>query len=854
MGRFVSLAGLACILACLVLLASCSQSKTTNVSTGNAIPTSVSLTTSSEVGSNVSLEVGKTLALTASARGARNNTIAETFSYLSSNPTVVTVATNGFVCAGTWDSLTLPQVCTPGTVGTAQVTATAQGVSSPPITVYVHQRITSIAVSKVPGQPATLSTTCLSKGAPSGPESWLYQATAMSGSTDITGSVGPFSWQQINPGTSAIVTLSSVPVTSPLNQEIVTASVPGEEPIFAAASGFNGQPTLVQTCPVQSISIAAANNSSTSISVNTGTSTTLEATVTDILGVTITGVPLTWSSSNQISIASGSGVTSTVFGSTFTATAAGVGATDVTASCTPPTCNAGFKPSLPIYPKTPISFTVTSSTAPTNPTAYVTTTACSDSAANPTNAACTPTVIPLTKASTAATFTAGTPVPLPASPNSFVFDPKGTNAYLGVASSHFGQNGAMVFSGSAATQFTTAFGTVLAISPDTTTVIFSDTSPLDPQNEVLICTNCNGSGRAVTPLLISNATAAAFSPDSLKAYILASSPAQGNNLYIYSKLDALQKIPLQAAATDSAFLGNGMFGYLAGGDPAGGASFPVCFDPTVGPALGSVTLPGATMLRALPDGNTILALAPPDVRTITASIGGTPGLGQNGCPSPRGVLTLTNSAPLSFDLGQGAFVPSQLIISMDGSTGYVLGKSPAPNSAPFPFVIVFNVNGQTTSVVSLVGNGIPLSASLSPAGNLLFVGADDGAVHIIDTALLQDTQQITFPFASAPLCFGSGTPATPVPKTLVGISAVTQNGSNWDYSYAVNSGPQLAVGETIVVTGMADGGNDGTFTILAVAGGKFTVANTSGVATSSAQNGSGTVPITCNPDLVAVKP
>jgi hypothetical protein len=852
MGRFVSLAGLSCIVVCLILLASCGQSSPTNVSAGNAVPTSVSLTASSAIGSNLSLEVGTTLALTATARGARNNVINETFSFLSSNPTVATVAANGFICAGTWDSLTLPQVCTPGVVGTTQITATAQGVSSPPITVYVHQRITSITVSKVPGQPATLSSTCLSKGGPSGPESWLYQATAMSGSNDITASVGPFSWQEINPGTAAIVNFTSPPVTSPLNQEIVSASVPGEEPIFAAASGFNGQPSLIQTCPVQSISIAAANNSSTAISVNTGTSTTLDATVTDEVGRTLTGVPLTWSSSNQISIASGAGISSNVFGSTFTATAAGVGAADVTASCTPPTCNAGlrnaqgFTPSLPIYAKTPITFTVTSSTAPANPTAYVTTTACASPTANPTNAACTPTIIPLTKTSTTATFTTGTPIALPASPNSFVFDPKGTNAYLGVTSSHFGQSGAMVFTGSAAMQFTSAFGTVLAISPDLSTVIFSDA--VNSPNQVFICSNCSATGRAVTPLAISGATAAAFSPDSLKAYIVA-----GNNLYVYSKIDALRNIALTAAATDVAFLGNGMYGYLAGADAAGGASFPVCFDPAAGPALGSVTIPGAKMLRTLP-GNMILALAPPSVETITASIGGTPMAGDIGCPAPRGVLTLSNSAPLSFDLGQGAIIPTQLIISSDGSTGYVLAQSPSPNSAPLPFVIVFSIHGQTTSQVSLTGNATPLSTSLSPAGNLLFVGADDGAVHIIDTALLQDVQQVTFPFASAPLCVGPGTPPTPVAKTVVGISGVSQNGSNWDYAYAVNSGPQLAVGETIVVTGMADGGNDGTFTVLAVGGGKFTVANTSGVATSSTQNGSGTVPITCNPDLVVVKP
>src|SRR5215469_17795264 len=80
MGRFVSLAGISSILLCLILLASCGQSSPTNVTTGNAVPTSVSLTTSSAVGSNVSLEVGKTLALTATARGARDQILSETFS------------------------------------------------------------------------------------------------------------------------------------------------------------------------------------------------------------------------------------------------------------------------------------------------------------------------------------------------------------------------------------------------------------------------------------------------------------------------------------------------------------------------------------------------------------------------------------------------------------------------------------------------------------------------------------------------------------------------------------------------------------------------------------------------------
>ena len=85
-----------------------------------------------------------------------------------------------------------PSVCTPGSTGIAQVTAVAHGVPSAPVTVYVHQHVTSVVINKVPNQPPTLSNICLSKRAPSGnPESWLYQAFAFNGNTDITSSVGP---------------------------------------------------------------------------------------------------------------------------------------------------------------------------------------------------------------------------------------------------------------------------------------------------------------------------------------------------------------------------------------------------------------------------------------------------------------------------------------------------------------------------------------------------------------------------------------------------------------------------------------------------------------------------------------
>src|SRR5277367_487128 len=145
MGRS-GLVGFAVLVALLLLLVAglvgCSGSSP--VTTGTfAVPASVVLSP----GPNVSLEIGAFQSFLASALTSTKTTIAEPVSYQSSNTAVLTVANNGLACAGSWNSLSSPQVCTPGPVGVAILTATAQGVSSPSTTVYVHQHIDKVVVS-----------------------------------------------------------------------------------------------------------------------------------------------------------------------------------------------------------------------------------------------------------------------------------------------------------------------------------------------------------------------------------------------------------------------------------------------------------------------------------------------------------------------------------------------------------------------------------------------------------------------------------------------------------------------------------------------------------------------------------
>ena len=833
MGKFFSAGSLGLLLVACALLPSCGSSSPTKVSP-EVPPTGVSLSP----GPNISLLAGEAISFSAAPT-------ADTFSYQSSNPAVVTVANNGQACAGTWNSLTVPQICTPGTVGTAQVTASTLGVTSSPVTIYVHDPITRIVVSKVPGQPQTLRTDCISKGTVHGPEKWLFEANAFNGSMDITSSVGPFSWGQINPG-SNIVTLSTPangtqgcllsPQGECLNQQTVTATTPGIGQIYASASGFIGQPISVETCRVHDISIAAAGNppSITSFLVNSGTSTSLDATVTDIAGQNVTGVPLTWSTSNPVSVGA-SGQTSTVYGSIGTASSSAAGQGTVIASCTPPTCNAGIEPSLPIYPQAAFNFDVRSTgTTTTSPTVYATTTSC-----NTTSATCTPTVVPISRPSATLPFAAGGPIALLSTPNSFVFDNNGGNAYLWVDSSDFSQHGLMIFSGTSLTQVLSTPGKVLAISPDRNSAVISDT--IDSPNQLFICTNCNSSSRTVTTLLINGATAAAFSPDNLKAYILA-----GNNLYVYSKLDPLQTFNLNGAGNDVAFHPEGGFAYVAGPSTLL-TPYRNCDNAPISSAtLNTSNTP--LLVRPLPDGSTLLVLDPPNIDLVSVT-----SLTAVAC---SGTITNTTS---SFDLGEGSFIPTQFFVSPDGSTAYILGNSSA-GSPPsrLPFVMVFNVNTQSASALSLSNSATPLSASLSPDGTLLFVGADDGTLHVLDTTSGLDTQQVTFPFPTNELCFGPGNPLTQVPLSQVRISAVTQNGSTGAYTYSVISGAALKVGQSITVANMSIGGDNGTFAITGLgtdAGGNptFLVTNSNG-ASATNQSGLGTVPISCNPDLVAVKP
>jgi hypothetical protein len=127
-----------------------------------------------------------------------------------------------------------------------------------------------------------------------------------------------------------------------------------------------------------------------------------------------------------------------------------------------------------------------------------------------------------------------------------------------------------------------------------------------------------------------------------------------------------------------------------------------------------------------------------------------------------GNLAVTNSVA-SFGLGQGNFIPRQLIISTDGSTAYILADN--TSSQPLGTILTFNISNQTSPSIALAGNAVPLQASLTPDAAELYVGASDGTVHVINTVVGGDFAQISFPQGASNTLCPSLTPNTAPPAS-----------------------------------------------------------------------------------------
>jgi hypothetical protein len=600
-------------------------------------------------------------------------TVTPTFS--SSNTTKVTVSNSGLVCAGTWDSLTAPVVCTPAaSAGTSNLTATAGSVTSNIVVVSVHDHVDNITLS-----PASVN--CDSQNV-----TQIFTATAFSSGIDITSTVGTFSWGSSN---DAVATIDVAgPATTPVltaNQAQIKAKSPGLTNIAATISGTNSIAAPFITCSPATISAHVQSLPDTSFSIATGANKQLVADVVDTLGVTITGLTLTWTSS-QPAIATVSS------GAAVTGVAPGVAV--VTASCTPPNCNPGV--SQVIY-SNPVTATITG--AATTTTVYATTTTAPASGGHTD-------LIPISTSSN----TAGTAIALPtdATINSLLINTAGSRAFLG---SSKGLVVVDVTNNTVLATISNSLGKALTVSPNGQFVVSSDTGT----SKVYVFDLANN---LVTTLSIAGATHASFTSDSFKAYIVA-----GSTLYQYSPALTLRTIPMTAAANDVAVNSSGQFAYTAGGEASSVAARSTCRnDSTWAPedVVGTTATPDliasastGDLLAAEGSTSTMDKITP----TITA-----PGVGS--CP-PTLVDALAAANWNGGCCAIASFTPRQIIVTPDGAKAYVTSDQTV--------LLGYNVAANTTFSVAIGGASTFTGGALIDSTKV-YVGGSDNKVHVIDVA------------------------------------------------------------------------------------------------------------------------
>jgi len=704
-----------------------------------------------------SVQVGTAFTFTASAQNASNQNVSAVFTFQSSDTSVLNLAPNGVACAGSWNATFT--ICTPQGTGVVQVTASAFGVTSASTLVFVHPPIDNIQISEVPpvgspppacpGQqiiPAACNVSftpvagCLSTN-----QVVTLQAKAFSKGTDITSLVGPFTWTEGNANAIKVTPVTSSSDHTPTNQATVAPNTPGFTSVYATASGVSSHPYYAETCPVQCIAVelgtsGSQTGSQTSFATTKGTTESLAATAVDVQGCIAPKPSLTWSSSEPAAVSAPSSCSS---GTTCSVTTPIPGAGSVTASCTPPSCNIGFPQSvvglnqpgqpplvqpLPVYPVTPISGLVSGTASATSVVA--TSVDCQ------TTPLC---AVDLYIPSTTST-TGGNPLQLPTPPNSLLFDAAGAKIYVG---SNYGAQLITVGSiGGSTNPFTTlgtVTGKVLAVSPNGNTAIFSDT--FHTPNQVFVVTSSTS-----TPLNITGATTAGFSPDGMKAFILGCGagagqcPNGGDTLHIYSSLQALKTISLPSASANAvAFSSNGAFAFVSGGSSNALSAYRVCDN---APAL-TLPLPVTpSFLKVMPDGVHLIGLDNTGFDHIATAV--TKPVFPALCPQS---ISATSQ---HISLGQGTFTPINFFVSPDGTLVYVVASDRSS-------VLVYNFNTSSVTGIPLANSATgqpvtPVAAAMTVDGTLIYVAGSDGTLHQLSTVAATDLLQLPFPATDNPFC------------------------------------------------------------------------------------------------------
>ena len=659
-----------------------------------------------------SADLGGLVQFNVKEQDAQGHNVFHTPTFASDNPNIQ-VANNGLACAGTWDSLTTPIVCTPAAgPATAHITATASGVVSNSVTLYVHKHIDLITVTPSIAFPSCLSQT----------KTQQYTATAFSNGVDITSTVGGFNFV-INDPTIATINAADQPANQPLNQVTATAKNPGQTALVATAAGTSSLGTFFTTCGPSKITLHVQNSAATAFSIATGKTQQLTADVVDINGTAMTGVNLVYSSTSAAANATTTGLVNGL----------SPGQASIIASCMPAQCNAGVN--IPVY-SNPVTATITGTAPKTN--VYVTSTqfVSGPPPGPPPLGPATTVVIPIATD----TNTAGTAIPLPpingvqVVPNSIVISPGGSKVAIG-------SEQALCFidttSGSV-TEVTTAPGRVLGIAPGANKIVVSGTVNNVPNSVVYVVDTTTNT---IDTLQISGLTAVAWTTDGLKAYLVA-----GSNLYQYAPtVLSLRTIAIGDTGEDvDVAPGFAYIGTLGGNM---GARATCRNDSNYAPE-GTVTTDTGKQFIAgvgLVSGTTTtwkeLNVGGTKMTVDTPTIGAPPA----GQMCPPSIVNNAVSADWS-GFAIPSFTPSQLIVLPDGTQAYVLSNQSV--------LLGYDIANNTTFTVPVDGASQFTGGALLSSGKVYF-GGSDGKVHIIDTATKLETGTVTINFNGTVACPGT---------------------------------------------------------------------------------------------------
>jgi trimeric autotransporter adhesin len=643
----------------------------------------------------------------------------------------------GKLCGGTWNRNTGGGIadyttCNPtNKTGTVYVVASSGAVSSNPIPIFVHPVVTSVVLGN-PTPPANCATdpdpssnccplaqqatvtappyqgnSCISQGQTAQLAVRAYANASNTPANNITCSVGHLTY---TPQTSSIVTIDE--------NGVATAQQPGSTIITANIANAGSSAGFYSTCPPTKIALTVPGASNpTNVVVNQNFTQALAATATDKNNTVLTGLTLTYQSTQPSIIPAGAG----------TVTPAFPGAAAITAICQPPSCNPSPLNEIGLFSNgTPVASNSVNVTTPGTSSTLLYIASTHSRYLVPidfTN----PSVGPPSK------------VQLPYVPNSMIISNDGSTIYLGSSTELMTFNAT---ANSISKEDPSVTGKVLAVSPDGSTLVITD-----PIRQLIYLYSSAG---VIASTYGGVATAAEFTPDSQTVYVTTGTPnangtvTPGNTLLVHSQFTGWTSISLSAPASDVAITVPSVGAYLAG-SPTTARSY--CPSTTLNgqtvvsneyyPLADSASVP-TQLVRATNDGLHILGATVSNGPSIVdlAFKGSTPGLPIGACPTtvPPTYFTNQRTAATTVALsGVTATSINDVIPSSDSKVAFVTynGTGSLPAYTPS--------NGAVTNVTLQGSATSPIAATISSDNSTLYVGTTgDNKVHLINVKSLTD--------------------------------------------------------------------------------------------------------------------